>query len=110
MLHTIYDIGFSDGIEIGQLIFPLFFISIFMSFPTVLTTVIAYIIATNKTLDSNLIRLLLLLITLIGIWITVYEIGGTLKFQLAISYSMGAFFAILFTTPQKKTNKIEEIQ
>lgn len=99
--YQLYAVGI-EGIGMIEIILPMLLISIFMSLPTLLAIVIAYIMTTKKVRDSNLIRLILLIITLCGIWISFFELGGTLKFQLAIAYSAASVIAILFTTPEKK--------
>ena len=104
LVWKICDNGYSESIGLGEILFPMILVSIFMSLPTLLVTWAAYLIMIRKTRDTNLMRLVILIITLIGIWISFYELGGLLVFQLAISYSAGALIAVLLTTPKKKSH------
>ena len=96
--------GYSESIGLVEILFPMILVSIFMSLPTLAVTWASYIIMIRITRDINVMRLFILIITLIGIWISFYELGASLKFQLAISYSVGALIAVLLTTPQKKSH------
>lgn len=99
--YKILENGYAGGIGMVDLLPPMILLSIFMSLPTLLVTVIAFLITRKITQDPNVIRLVIVLIVLIGIWVSFYQLGGASKVGLSISYSIAALIAVLLATPKK---------
>jgi hypothetical protein len=94
--------GFIEGTGMLAIFFPLIVLSLFMSLPTLLGIIVAYIIITMRTKNVFNVKLSLWLITLFGITITLIDFESPKMFELGCSYSIAASIAILFISPRKK--------
>ncbi len=112
-LPTLYDFFFNPikGEIIGLLdVYPIILLfSFILSLPTLIIYYFVFLYLMKRNANPVLTKVILIVLTIVGIAITILIIGGSLAMTLIYSFSISAFLTGILIRISNKTNPLKMV-